>query len=81
MPFKPARREPNHPAGPVFFMVPTRFSGIKSIYPPMAETAYSLLLSHVFVSRHPDLSGKIWDTIAKIKKSDVFKTLLMRHPH
>ena len=58
-------------------MALTRFSGIKSIFPPMVETAYCLMFSHAFVPRHSDLSVEIWDTIAKIKKSDGFKTPLI----
>jgi hypothetical protein len=37
MPFKPARREPDHPEGPAFFMASPRFSEIQKIYPPLAE--------------------------------------------
>ena len=58
---------------------PDRFSGIRKIYPPVAEKTYYLILSHDFVSRHPDLSEKIWDSIAAIKKSDAFKTLLIQY--
>jgi hypothetical protein len=82
MPFKPARREPDHPAGPASFVMPTRFSGVPFIYPPVAEAAYYLMPSHAYVSQHPDVSEGIWDTMAKIKKNHGFKTLLIRStPH
>ncbi|WP_319406965.1 transporter substrate-binding domain-containing protein [uncultured Desulfosarcina sp.] len=58
---------------------PSRYQDIQKIFPPVAEKAYYLMLSHAFVSQQPDLSEKIWDTIAKIKKSDEYKTLLMRY--
>ena len=60
---------------------PMRFKQIQKVYPPVAEKAYYLILSHAFVSRHPDLSGKIWDTIAAIKDDDRFKAILSRYMH
>jgi polar amino acid transport system substrate-binding protein len=58
---------------------PKRYQDVQKIFPPVAEKAYYLMLSHAFVSQHPDLSEEIWNTIAKIKKSDVYKTLLIRY--
>lgn len=58
---------------------PNRFRKLRKVVPPVVEKAYFLMLSHAFVSEHPDLSQKIWDTIAAIKESDGFKTLLIRY--
>lgn len=38
-----------------------------------------LIFCHVLVSQDPDLSDKIWNTIATIKKSDAFKSLQERY--
>lgn len=60
---------------------PERFSKIQKCHPAVAEKAYYLLLSRPFVSQHPALAQKIWDTIATIKTEDAFTAIMNRYMH
>ena len=59
--------------------LPDRFSTIRKVYPPVAEKAFFLLLSHAFVEKHPTLANQIWDTIAEIKQEPAFRAILDRY--
>jgi len=48
-----------------------RKSGLKSIekvFPPLKTKPYYLMLSRQFKNKHPELSEKIWDTIATLRE-------------
>jgi polar amino acid transport system substrate-binding protein len=60
---------------------PNRFRGIRKNQPAVTEKAYYLMFSHPFVARHPELSEKIWDTIAAIKTEDTFNAVMERYTH
>jgi len=64
---------PNHPAGPAFFWHRLDKDGYFFVN-------MHLIFCHALVSQNPDLSDKIWNTIATIKKSDAFKSLQERYP-
>jgi len=52
---------------------PEAYKTIVRLSPPLKSNAYYLLLSHQFVSRHPDLAEKIWDAVAAIQKTDAYR--------
>ncbi len=55
------------------------FASIQKLNPPYQVKPYYVMLSHKFVNGHPVLSEKIWDSIAKIRKSDQMKELLRKY--
>ncbi len=48
---------------------PEEFGNIEKLSPPLKTKPYYLMLSKNFVSSHPELSQKIWDTIALIRET------------
>jgi hypothetical protein len=62
----------NHPAGPAFFWHRLDKDGDSFVN-------MHLTFCHALVSQDPDLSNKIWNTIATIKERDAFKSLQERY--
>lgn len=48
---------------------PVEFNDIKKLDPPLKTKPYYLMLSKQFVSKHPKLSQKIWETIKIIRET------------
>ncbi|MCP3927134.1 MAG: amino acid ABC transporter substrate-binding protein [Desulfobacterales bacterium] len=46
-----------------------KIHGIKKVMPPLVSKPYYLMLSHQFVSQHPELAEQIWDTVKKLRKA------------
>ncbi len=46
-----------------------KYPNIKQLSPPLISKPYYLILSHQFYDAHPQLSEKIWDTIAELRQS------------
>jgi polar amino acid transport system substrate-binding protein len=55
---------------------PVEFANIIKIAPPIITKPYYLMLSHNFVSEHPDMAQKIWDTIKYIRENEIDKILM-----
>lgn len=56
-----------------------RYTSIVKVQPSLNTKAYYLLLSHAFVKAYPDLSERIWDTIAEMKDSEAFKEIIAQY--
>ncbi|MBN1579675.1 MAG: response regulator [Anaerolineae bacterium] len=60
---------------------PEGYREVVRIPSPIRETPYYLMLSHQFVSEHPQLAERIWDEIGKLREGkakifeDVFTTM------
>jgi polar amino acid transport system substrate-binding protein len=50
---------------------PEKFHHIVKVSPPIKTKAYYLMLSNQFIIKHPELSEKIWRTIALIREEDL----------
>jgi len=48
-----------------------KFHGIVKVSPPIKTKPYYLMLSNQFIEKHPDLSEKIWRTIAHIREKEL----------
>ena len=54
------------------------FSNVEKKHPPFVTKSYYLMLSHDFVSQHPEVSNKIWATIKVIRETK-FKEIARKY--
>jgi polar amino acid transport system substrate-binding protein len=54
----------------------SKYSNVVKVKPALKTKPYYLLFSHNFVKTNPDLTRQIWQTIAELKKSDIFKDII-----
>ena len=59
----------------------TKFAQIIKTSPPIVQKPYYLMLSHNLVENDPELAEKIWDSIASIKESDEYVSIVKRYDH
>ena len=58
---------------------PHQFGQIEKVYPAIVEKSYFLMLSIQFTTAHPLLAERIWDTIAEIKRGELFNAISKRY--
>lgn len=49
------------------------FRDIVKVKPPLVSKPYYMMISHQFTARYPDLTEKIWDTLAKIREEKMIE--------
>ena len=50
---------------------PQTYRTIMKVTPPIKTKPYYLMLSHVFVTQHPNLAETIWDTIKMLRETEL----------
>ena len=50
---------------------PEKFKHLEKVSPPLSTKPQYLMLSHQFVNKHPEMTERIWNAIAVIRKVDL----------
>lgn len=59
--------------GELFRQDPRFTQQVTAVTPPLLIKDYFLFLSKPFVSSNPDLAERLWDSVAAVRKSDVYR--------
>ncbi|MDM8517616.1 transporter substrate-binding domain-containing protein, partial [Desulfobacterales bacterium HSG16] len=58
---------------------PDRYKDVVKLEIPYQVKPYYVMLSHNFVTQHPDMAEKIWDTIGKFRESQEVEKIRLKY--